>query len=282
METNKLMIYGIIILVIAVGVFFLLTSTLLKPGYSVNVKLTAISASKTLYPYQSSSFIMNVTNTGHNEIKNLLVVLYLNGVTQNTSTLTIPAGQSAIIKKNYTYPGSGIYIFQVKADPANVSDVLDRQQAQSAVEINVTPPELPNVFTSIPNTNITSVQSFTLNGNGELASSAIGQRYTVGDVNRLLGPSENITAKLYPGCVSIHSKCLWRICNIWRQLCCLFSMVTGHTNSSGCRHCGRQLWHKGKPGQHKCGNTFLCKCQQDSKHVLDIQRGMDKDNQLLQ
>src|SRR5271155_3738912 len=110
METSKLIIYAIIVLVIAAGVFFLLSNTIFKPGYDVNVKLTAISNSKTLYPYQSSSFIMNVTNTGHNEIKNLLVVLYLNGVTQNTSTLTIPAGQSAIIKKNYTYPDSGVYI----------------------------------------------------------------------------------------------------------------------------------------------------------------------------
>ncbi|MDE1871634.1 MAG: hypothetical protein KGI06_05355 [Candidatus Micrarchaeota archaeon] len=197
-ELREMAIYGILALAVVVVVIYLVSGTQIfgSRSYSVNVSLSQSGASPT-YPYQTSYYTINVTNTGHSQVNGLLVGFYLNGQPQNTTTVSLPAGKSIEIQRNYTYPSSGSYEFEAIADPGRLLNIADRQSAQSTMSINITNAELPNVYTSIPNGNITSTQSFTLNENGDIESAAIAQRYNISIMNRLFGPAEPVALKIF-------------------------------------------------------------------------------------
>ncbi len=194
---KEIALYGAMAVVIIAIVLFVVSSLLQPSSYSVQVRLSQQTQNTTIYPYQTAQYQINITNTGHGPIKDMLVGFYLDGSSQSTNTISLPAGQSIILKRNYTYPTAGTYSFQAVADPSDLLNILNRSAAQSTLTTNITPAEIPNVFTSIPNTNISGIQSFALSGTGGLSTAAVAQRYNVSLVNRFFGPGENLSEKIF-------------------------------------------------------------------------------------
>lgn len=197
-ELKEIAIYGILALVVVIIVIYLVSGTQLigSKSYSVNVSFSQQGAGA-VYPYQTSYYTVNVTNTGHKQINGILIGFYLNGQSQNTTTVSLPPGKSVDLKMNYTFPAAGSYEFEAVADPGHVLKISDRQSAQSTINANITEAELPNVYTSIPNGNISKTQSFTLNEEGEIETAAIAERYNISILNKLFGPAENVELKIF-------------------------------------------------------------------------------------
>ena len=196
MDKNEIAIYAVIAVVIIAAVAFLLRGSFAQ-SYGVSVRLSQSATSAHLYPYQSTEYVINITNTGNNRINDLLVGFYLNGQELSANTISIPAGQSVQLIRNYTYLGPGRYGFQAVADPGGVLDIRDRNATSSSVSVNVSTPETPNVYSSIPNNNIRSTQSFTFDGTGGLGISTIAGRYDITLLDEMLGPSNQIMGKVF-------------------------------------------------------------------------------------
>ena len=193
---QEIALYGIIAAIVIAVVAYVLLGSVFSSSYNISVKLSQTERNVT-YPYQTSHYILNITNKGRNDVGGLLIGYYLDGVEQNTTTVSIPAGQSIQIVRNYTYPTAGPYTFEAVADPGHILDLVNRSAAQRSVTTNVTPASLPNVYTSLPNNNITLTQSFNLGGYGMISASAMAQRYNVMLTNRFFGPAGVIVAKVF-------------------------------------------------------------------------------------
>ncbi len=193
---KEIAIYIILAIVVVAVVVFVLSSGLFKSSYDIRVTLSQENTG-ILYPYQTSHYTINITNRGHRTVSNLLIGYYLDGIEQNTTTVSIPPGQSVVMVKNYTYPTAGPYTFEASADPGHILDIVNRNYSQSSVTTNVTPATLPDVYTSIPNTNITGTQSFTVDEGGVIGSAAIAQRYNISLINKLFLPAEGISTKIF-------------------------------------------------------------------------------------
>ena len=200
MENREIVIYGIIAAVVVISV----VSALYLGGFIANspsVMVTLLQIhTNIIYPYQTSHYIINVTNTGHSAIDSMLVGFYLDGEPQNTSTVSIPAGKSALIHRNYTYASPGMYYFEAVADPGHLLGISNRNSSQSSITVNVTAPEIPDVYVSVPNANIAYTQSFHMSGSGALGEAAIADRYNISSINRMFGQAgapKSISAKIF-------------------------------------------------------------------------------------
>lgn len=195
---NTAIYYAIIVIIVVAAVaVYVFESGLLGSSYNISVTMSQKGAGSITYPYQTSQYTINVTNKGSNRISNLLIGYYLDGIEKNTTTVSIPAGESVVIVKNYTYPTPGPYIFEAVADPGRVLNIPDRNSTQSSITTNVSVPTLPDVYTSIPNLNISTTQSFALNEYGIIGASAMAQRYDIGLVNMFMGPTGEMSAKIF-------------------------------------------------------------------------------------
>ena len=195
-EIKEIALYGLLALVVIVAVLYVFSNGFLNSSYDVHVSLSQTSHNVT-YPYQTLHYIVNITNRGNNQINNLLVAIYLNNVQQSSKTISIPPRQSVVMLENYTYPSPGPYELDVVADPGHILDVKTGLSAQNTLITNVTPPTLPDVYTSIPNANISNTQSFAFTEAGIIGSSAIVQRYNLSLVKGSFGPGESISAKIF-------------------------------------------------------------------------------------
>ena len=194
-DYKELAIYAIIVIVIAIGVAYVLSNTLLGGNYKVDVTITQYG--NATYPYQTSQFLINVTNVGSSAISNLPVGFYLNGIQQTVNNTSIPAGQTVTLIRNYTYTSPGSFYFQAIADPGQTFNIQDRQQAKSSMTINISRPSPPDIYTSMPNGNITATQTFAMGSSGAIGSAAIYQQYNVSLVDALFGPKGNVTDKIF-------------------------------------------------------------------------------------
>ena len=182
---KNVLIYVIIAAVVLVSVF-LYTRNVFSPAYSISLQLSQSPqsptyGSNTLYPYQTSIFRLNINNTGSSPISNMTVVVYLNSqALQTLSIRSLPAHQGTTKNLSYTYPTSGNYSFQVVADPAHVFNIQNRQASQDSIAVSVSPAQIPDVFTSIPNNNIVDAQSFALSSLGASEALYMFNNYTLG------------------------------------------------------------------------------------------------------
>ena len=197
MNYKELLLYALMAIVVVSIVVFVLTKGIIGGSYNVQVKLSQIGQTA-VYPYETEYYIINITNTGRTQLNDLLVGFYLDGVAESTNTISLPPGTSVDLLRNYTYPTAGLYSFQAVADPSHILNLENRQTAQSSITVNITQPEIPNVFTSIPNNNIKTVQTFTFaNPQGAISAVALATRYNVTLFNRLFGPGEKISTSVF-------------------------------------------------------------------------------------
>src|SRR5208283_4879163 len=68
---------------------------------------------------------------------------------------------------------------------------------QSSVLVNVNAPEIPNVYKSVPNSNVSKTQSFTMSGTGMYSTEALAQTYELTVADNMFGPSKSVMTKLF-------------------------------------------------------------------------------------
>ncbi|MGI0100763.1 MAG: CARDB domain-containing protein [Candidatus Micrarchaeaceae archaeon] len=198
-ELKEIAIYGLLAIIIVVAIILALgLSGFTSSAYSIRVKLSQEGTIlQTIYPYQTSYYAINITNTGKRQITGMPVGFYLDGVPETENTISIPAGETVTLLRNYTYPSPGPYTFEAVADPGHIFNIADRNASQSSITTNVTEPELPNVYTSVPNANMTYTQSFALSGVGALEIAAVAGRYDITSISDMFGPYDSISTKVF-------------------------------------------------------------------------------------
>lgn len=192
-RTNLILYCALAVVVVFVVAFAV--SQMFGASYRVSVK---ISTNTTIaYPFQTSYFLVNVTNKGNSSIRDLNIGFYLNGSALHYSTLYLPAGASAHVIENYTYPAEGNYLFLAVVDPAHVLNIKDRNYTQSSTAVEISPPSQPNIYASMPSNNITYTESFTLTSMGLAAAAATASKYNVSIFNNMFTPAQSILVKLF-------------------------------------------------------------------------------------
>ncbi|MDE1869164.1 MAG: hypothetical protein KGH60_04350 [Candidatus Micrarchaeota archaeon] len=190
MKNKNVLIYGIIAVVVAAIAAFAAVSLI---STNVSVKLMLYATNYTaVYPYQTSYFYMVVNNTGSTQVNNLPVDFYLNGTDIKHYAVTIPAHNHIVLGANYTYFVNGTYPFQAIVDSGRTFNIANRSPTQQSVTIKVLKTQTPNVYTSIPNTNITNTQSFTFSSSGTLSTAVIADKYNISAINDMFYPTAMI------------------------------------------------------------------------------------------
>ena len=197
-EKNNNLLYGAVV-IIAVLVFVgaaIAVSSFSSAVYDVSVNLAASSAG-TLYPYQTTSFNITVTNNGGKEIVGLPLAFYINGGQNNYSKVTIPAHGSVSMLQNYTYIKPGGYLFTAAVHPGNVLSIANRAATRMSKAFAVENPEGADVYESVPNANITYTDSFTTSGTGLLTASLMGNLFSITSLVGINGPGGGILESAY-------------------------------------------------------------------------------------
>ena len=195
MNSKTIVVYLIIAIIIVAAVVAVLINGSAGKSYNVRVALLTNSTG-TMYPYQESGFRIYVNNTGGSEISGLPLLFYLNGNPFKSYKVTLPGGVGTYITANYIYPSNGTYRFQAIADPGDVFQIANRQNAQSSVTINISNPEQASSYSSIPDTNVTETQGTYLLNGGVLLVSELAQGYNITLINNMVGPAGQIMAKV--------------------------------------------------------------------------------------
>jgi hypothetical protein len=191
---SSLLFYGALAVVVMLAVAWV-ASRMYRTSYNVSVAMSTNTV--VAYPYQTSYFTVNITNRGTSRISDLNVGFYLNGTAIHYNTVDLPAGARVSVPENYTYLTSGNYIFSAVADPARVLNIEDRNGTQSSVAVEINQPESPDIYTSLPNSNITYTQSFTLTAQGIVAAAATTGKYNISIFTNMFSPAQSVLTKLF-------------------------------------------------------------------------------------
>ena len=190
MNFKSILTYAVIVVVIAVAVAYVLSAQL-NGAYSINVTLRAnVPASP--YPYQTGYFRVDINNTGSGTATSIPLLIYLNGNPIGSYKVTLPPGKGGAVAWNYTFQYNGTYQFQAIADPGHVFRISNRSASQGSISVAVKTPQIPQIYSSIPNGNITYTQSFTLLQNGSVATSAMALGYNTSVLYGIIGPARSV------------------------------------------------------------------------------------------
>ena len=194
---KELGIYIAIIVIIAAAVAWLASNYLLQKSYALSVQFQQLSPQSSVYPYQIGNFRVLVNNTGGSAISSLIVAVYANNKLLHSYTISNLGGNSGVtLNVSYIYPTNGVIDFEAIADPSQVLPIQNRSSAKSSFMVNVSTPEIPNVYTSVPNGNIKSTESFSLLPEGLVQALFISTFFNISQYRWLTG-NNNATIKLF-------------------------------------------------------------------------------------
>lgn len=195
----ELIIYAAIIVVVAAVAVFAADNYLLPQSYSATVKLQSL-APQTIYPYQYANLRIIVNNTGQRTMNGFSLVVYLNNGQLHAFTVdNLGPGQSVPLNISYIPPAGGTYSFKAVLDPAQLFPITDRSSVRSTAVVNVTKAESPNVYTSVPNSNINSTDVFSLNQTGLRAALSVSLGYNQSIFNKMVDSSNRAVEELLTG-----------------------------------------------------------------------------------
>ncbi len=192
MNISRSTLLYIIMALIIIAAVLILARALLRPTYSIDVRLLPLSANGNityngLYPYNTTYMRIIVNNTGGSAMKNLPIVFYVNGRIYNTTNATIPGRESVPIPINYTFMASGNYTFTATADPAGLFDISDRNLATSSVSIDVNSAATPLQYETLPQNGIVKSEDALLKTEGIGTSYLFGNVYNASYFTDMLG-----------------------------------------------------------------------------------------------
>ena len=193
---KEIIIYAAVFIIIAAAVAVYASGVLTNQGIAVSVRLRQLDANQTTYPYQISRFRIYINNTGTSLIKGLVLETYINGQELRTFTVQLPPKTNTEINFTYdAYPVNGIYQFQAVADPAHLLDVQNRSMASSSYSVTVAPPQVPDVYTSMPNSNVNTTEHFSFLQSGLAAALYLSSQYAgLGIFSQLTNNNSRILA----------------------------------------------------------------------------------------
>ncbi len=171
-----------LIAVVVIAAVYLVASSLMNPAYSLTVGMTAYIPS-TVYPFNTTVFKVNVTNTGSSEIKNMPLGFYVNNNETHFYNVTVPIHESATVNITYSFGNPGNYTFKAVADPGLINKISDRQHAAASVpNVHVTVPESPNFYTAMPNGTTVSNNFYAFSQRGLEDSIVLASSFGLGGV----------------------------------------------------------------------------------------------------
>lgn len=154
---------------------------------NVSVGLKSYTNTSIVYPYQTAYLQITVTNKGSQALQSFPVVFYIDGNLSNSYKVSLGAGKNTTINTTYTYLEPGSYTFTAVGDPGMLFPVSDRNATKSEVTVNVTDPQYPDIYSSIPNDNISYTQSFSIDQTGVTFFPFFATNYNLTIVNGLFG-----------------------------------------------------------------------------------------------
>ncbi len=194
---SKNTVFYLIIGIAIVAVAYFALSWGFGGGSAVSIRIGLYSTNASnLYPFNTTTFMIQMNNTGTMRISNMLIGLYLNGNPVRTYNISLPAGQGARVILNYSYQHNGTYDFEAIADPAHVFDIKNRNETRQSLLINVSKAAPPSPFSSIPNGNITESRSFVFLGEGLPIMSALAGMYNITPLRTIFGNNLVLTNAL--------------------------------------------------------------------------------------
>jgi len=201
-------LWAALIVVIAVGalyVKFYSTQTI-----SMFVSINNSAALNAAYPFQKIMLPIQVQNTGSGSITNLVFDVKNNGNSSVAYQLSIPSGKSVTLQYNFTPSKPGTYNISVIADPAQVYNIVNRQNSMNATVVTITNSSLAMPYLLIPKGNFSNYNQNNYGRGGFVASSYLSQSYNikafapVGSYDNFVTSLLNIT-QLYIRNVSVAS-----------------------------------------------------------------------------
>ncbi len=197
---KEIAIYAVIAIIVVAGVLIYFTY-FSNPSVDLRISLAQKGvAASTLYPYQQVTYTVTANNTGSSQINNLYVAVYVNNQQQSSyskNIIPLPKGTAAEYNITLIFSTNGTYNVQAVADPAKLLNIQNRSAAQSSVSVNVAPPQTPEVYTSIPNANITATQSFTLQKSALIPLLYIATGYNGTPMRNALGFGDILTTRIF-------------------------------------------------------------------------------------
>ncbi len=197
-STKEIALYLIIAVIVVAVVAYFVSSNSNQP-ISVLVKLSQLTKSSVVYPYQPGEFSVTVNNTGKGPVNNLYVALYINGKVASSSSrdVSLPPGTSATYNVPVLYQTNGTFTIQAIADPSSVMNIQNRTTAQSSITLHVSSPQLPDIYKTIPNSNASTTESFELFKPGLGMAWFISAQYSLAPFNNMLGAESTLLPKMY-------------------------------------------------------------------------------------
>lgn len=193
---KELLGYGVLALIIIIAVY-IYASSLVNPLYSISVSMQSLThSSGTFYPYQVQSFKVTVNNTGPTTVRNMVVGIYLNNVGKNTFTVTVPAQSSTSFNASYRVASNGTFLFQAIADPGNLLNIRNRSSATASYSLKVTASQVPNVYTSIPNSNIIRTENFSVGPYGLDEALFVSTKFNTTEFNSIVGNGDPVSFRV--------------------------------------------------------------------------------------
>ena len=197
-STKEIALYAVIAIAVVVVVLVYYTY-FSNPPVGLRLSLAQNGATQTLYPYQQAVYTVTVNNTGSSQINNLYVAVYVNNQQQSSYSkyVTLPKGTDSEYNLTILFSANGTYNVQVVADPAKLLNIQNRSSAQSSLSVKVSPSQVPEIYTSIPNANITSTQSFTLQKSALTPLIYVITNYKGTPVHNMLGLGDVLTTRIF-------------------------------------------------------------------------------------
>ncbi|MCL5008416.1 MAG: hypothetical protein M1156_00810 [Candidatus Marsarchaeota archaeon] len=186
MEKKEKYIWIVIIAVAlaAVAVIYLEFSTQPNSTIDVALKLSG-NATARIYPYQSITVPLVVSNYGGKAFKGLGVGVFVNGTLAEVYNVSMPQHNSTQINytKQFTVPGS--FNISFEADPGMLYKISNRSESAVNYHVTVMEPDAPNPAEYLTG-NWISMRSSYMNSAGYLTSSYLNANYSI----RSLGLSD--------------------------------------------------------------------------------------------
>ncbi|MDE1850291.1 MAG: hypothetical protein KGH54_00655 [Candidatus Micrarchaeota archaeon] len=200
--------WAILVAVIATGaLYFKFYST---QTISMFVSINGSATVGTIYPFEKILLPITVQNTGSGSITNLVFDVKNNGNSSVAYQLSIPEGKSVTLQYNFTPSKPGAYNISVVADPAQVYNIVNRQNSMNTTMVVVTNASPAMAYSLIPQGNLSDYSQNNYGRGGFIASSFLFGSYKldafapVGNRDTFITSLLNIT-QLYIRNVSVAS-----------------------------------------------------------------------------
>ena len=178
----------IIIVVAAVAVSVIYLNTL-KGNSAIDVSLNVgVNNSLSVYPYQSITFPLNISNYGSTAFEDLGLGIFINGNLTEAYNVTLPEHNSTIINFTEEFKSSGEFNVTFVTDPGKLLNIQNRSRTLTSRTVTVLAAGKPDPAENLP-ANQLSEKDFYMSGIGYLSVSYFKNTYGINSLELSALPS---------------------------------------------------------------------------------------------